>query len=51
MRLFCTGRVVEWDEPDFEGWLKRMGNKKLAGMRAVILLDVFKVSMKYTEAR
>jgi hypothetical protein len=51
MRLFCTGHVVEWDEPDFEGLLKRMGNKKLAGMRAVILLDVFKVSMKCTEAR
>jgi hypothetical protein len=51
MRLFCMGRVIEWDEPDFEGWLKRMGNKKLAGMRAVILLDVFKVSMKCTEAR
>jgi hypothetical protein len=51
MRFFCTGRVVEWDEPDFEGWLKRMGNKRLAGMRAVILLDVFKVSMRCAEAR
>ncbi len=43
MRFFCTGRVVEWNEPGFEGWLKRMGNKKVTGARAVILLDVFKV--------
>ena len=45
MRFFCTGRVVEWNEPGFEGWLKRMGGKKLTGMRAVIVLDVFKVSL------
>lgn len=45
MRLFCTGRVVEWNEPGFEGWLTRMGNKRFTGMRAVILLDVFKVGL------
>lgn len=43
MRLFCTARVVEWDEPDFGSWLKRMGEKKVTAMRAVIILDVFKV--------
>jgi hypothetical protein len=43
MRLFCKGRVVEWNEPGFDGWLKRMGDKKVLGARAVILLEVFKV--------
>lgn len=43
MRLFCTGRVIPWDHPDFDSWRERMGNKEFAGMRAVILLDVWKV--------
>ena len=46
MRFFCTGRVVGWDEPGFDGWLQRMGNdktKNVTGARAVIILDVFKV--------
>jgi hypothetical protein len=43
LRFFCTGRVVEWDDKDFETWLARMGNKKVQGARAVIVLDVFKV--------
>lgn len=43
MRFFCTGRVVAWNEPGFDGWLTRMGNKNLTGARAVIVLDVFKV--------
>lgn len=43
MRLFCTGRVVPWDHPQFDEWRKRMGNKHFEGMRAVILLDVWKV--------
>lgn len=43
MRFFCTGRVVGWNEPGFDGWLKRMGNKTVVGARAVIVLDVFKV--------
>lgn len=42
MRFFCTGRVVGWDEPGFDGWLQRMGNKNVTGARAVIILDVFK---------
>lgn len=43
MRFFCTGRVVEWDQPEFEPLLKKMGKKRLEGARAVILLDVWKV--------
>jgi hypothetical protein len=43
MRFFCTGRVVEWDQPEFEPMLRRMGMKNFEGARAVILLDVFKV--------
>ncbi|KFY91670.1 hypothetical protein V500_04540 [Pseudogymnoascus sp. VKM F-4518 (FW-2643)] len=43
MRFFCTGRVVEWDDKDFDSWLAKMGNKKILGARAVIVLDVFKV--------
>ena len=43
MRFFCTGKVVEWDHPRFEGLLERMGKEKIEGARAVILLSVFKV--------
>ena len=43
MRLFCTGRVVEADQPDFAIWLDRMGKSNFEGARAVILLDIFKV--------
>lgn len=42
MRFFCTGRVVEYDQPGFEPLLQRMGKKRVEGARAVILLDVFK---------
>lgn len=57
MRLFCRGRVVEWHEEGFGGLVERIlaargcvkgnGNgdsKEVVGARAVILLDVFKVS-------
>ncbi|KAI9776656.1 MAG: hypothetical protein M1839_009462 [Geoglossum umbratile] len=43
LRLFCTGRVVEWDEPVFEPTLRKMGKKGMDGARAVVLLDVWKV--------
>lgn len=43
MRLFCTGSVIEWDQPEFPAYLKRMGKSEVAGARAVIKLDVFKV--------
>lgn len=42
MRLFCTGRVVEHDQPEFEQLLSKMGKKTFDGARAVILLDIFK---------
>lgn len=44
MRLFCKGRVIEWDQPQFNDVLESMGpEKKLAGARAIILLDIWKV--------
>ena len=43
MRFFCTGHVVEWDQPSFATILLKMAKKKLEGARAVILLDVWKV--------
>ena len=43
VRFFCTGRVVEWDQPGFEVLLKRMSKDRLMGARAIILLDIFKV--------
>jgi hypothetical protein len=45
MRFFCTGRVIAWNEPGFNGWLEKMGGKDVTGARAVILLDVFKVDI------
>lgn len=43
MRFFCKGRVVEWDQPEFEVLLEKMGKARIPSARAVILLDVFKV--------
>jgi hypothetical protein len=43
MRFFCKGRVVEWDQPEFEVLLTKMGKKRIEGARAVIMLAVFKV--------
>ncbi|TVY42744.1 Pyridoxamine 5'-phosphate oxidase family protein [Lachnellula subtilissima] len=43
MRFFCTGRVVEWDQAEFESLLRRMGKKRVDGARAVIMLTVWKV--------
>ena len=51
MRLFCTARVVEFDEPDFGAWIKRMGEKRVTAMRAVIVLDVFKVRTTHPSAQ
>ena len=42
MRWFCTGRVVEWDQPEYEGLIKAMGKEEITGARAVILLHVYK---------
>jgi len=43
MRFYCTGRVVEWDQPEFEVLLGKMGKTKIEGARAIICLDVWKV--------
>lgn len=43
LRLFCHGRSIEFDHPDFEPWLERLGCKGLVGQRAVIVLDVYSV--------
>ena len=45
LRFFCRGRVVEWDEMGFAGWVGRLGGEGVEGKRAVVLLDVFKVSV------
>lgn len=47
MRFFCTGKVIEFDQPEYQGLLDKMGKQHIAGARAVILLHIFKVS-RYT---
>lgn len=42
MRWFCTGRVVEWDQPEFDDLLKKMHKVKIDGARAIVMLRVFK---------
>ncbi|MCJ1387106.1 hypothetical protein MMC17_010235 [Xylographa soralifera] len=42
-RFFCRGRVVEWDEAAFAGWVARMGKADVPGTRAVVVLDVWQV--------
>lgn len=42
MRWHCKGRVVEWDQPEFEKLLKEVGKEKIIGARAVIMLEVWK---------
>jgi hypothetical protein len=37
------GKIVEWDEPGFSGWVHRMGDHKVIGARAIIVLEVFRV--------
>lgn len=43
MRFFCTGKVVEWNQPEFGPLLEKMGKRRVEGARAIIMLDVFKV--------
>lgn len=44
MRFFCTGEVIEFDQPRYHDLLKKMGKDHVDGARAVILLHIFKVS-------
>lgn len=50
LRLFCTGRVVEWNEVEFRVLVSRMRmvDKRVEGARAVIHLDIFKVCLLST---
>ncbi|KAH7039922.1 uncharacterized protein B0I36DRAFT_3482 [Microdochium trichocladiopsis] len=44
MRLFCRGRVIEWDSPEFGSFLSdTMKLDKVDAARAIIVLDIFKV--------
>jgi hypothetical protein len=45
LRLFCTGAIIEWNQPEFLGYSQRMGKPQTVGARAIIKLDVFKVSI------
>lgn len=44
MRWYCKGRVVEWDQPEFEVLLKKMGKEPVMSARAVIVFHVWKAS-------
>ncbi|KAK1703191.1 pyridoxamine phosphate oxidase [Colletotrichum lupini] len=54
LRLFCNSRIVEWDHPDFDKWMKRViprddtavGNsnrESYDGARAVVVGEVWEV--------
>ncbi|KAL7914267.1 pyridoxamine phosphate oxidase family protein [Trichoderma velutinum] len=43
MRLFCTGTVVERTDPKFPDLITSMGKKELPAIRAIIMLDIWKV--------
>ncbi|KAK1544369.1 pyridoxamine phosphate oxidase [Colletotrichum paranaense] len=54
LRLFCKSRIVEWDHPDFDKWMKRVipqddtagGNsnrESYDGARAVVVGEVWEV--------
>lgn len=44
VRFFCTGRVVEWWEPEFGRLGQRMG-MQVEGARAVVVLSIWKVGL------
>ncbi|WQF81887.1 hypothetical protein CDEST_06901 [Colletotrichum destructivum] len=49
LRLFCKSRIIEWDHPDFDSWMKRIvpqgetGRISYDGARAVVVGDVWEV--------
>lgn len=47
LSLFCRGKVVEFDDPAFPSWLERLGHKRPAAVRSIILLDIFHVGTSY----
>lgn len=44
MRLFCKGRVIERKDPEFEPEMKRINKNGIPGTRAIVMLDIWKVS-------
>lgn len=42
MRWFCRGRVIEWDQPEFDVMLDRMKKNRIDGARAILAFEVFK---------
>lgn len=44
MRLFCRGRIIERDSPEFEPFLyERMKLQKVDSARAIVVLDIYEV--------
>lgn len=44
LRLFCKSRVVEWDEPSFGDWVRRIAGEDpeaFDGARAVVIGDIW----------
>ncbi|KAK1999760.1 pyridoxamine phosphate oxidase [Colletotrichum falcatum] len=49
LRLFCKSRIIEWDHPEFDAWMKRVvpqgsaGRDSYDGARAVVVGEVWEV--------
>ncbi|KAF6810572.1 pyridoxamine phosphate oxidase family protein [Colletotrichum sojae] len=49
LRLFCKSKIVEWDDPEFDSWMKRIvpageaGRQSYDGARAVVVGEVWEV--------
>ncbi|EFQ35199.1 pyridoxamine phosphate oxidase [Colletotrichum graminicola] len=47
LRLFCKSRIIEWDHPEFDSWMKRIvpqgptGRDSYDGARAVVVGEVW----------
>jgi hypothetical protein len=41
LRFFCTGSVIEWDQPEFHTYLERMGNKSVVGASGYSVLQFY----------
>jgi hypothetical protein len=39
---FCKGRVIEWNDPEFDVVLDRMKKNRIDGARAILYFEVFK---------
>lgn len=43
VRLYCVGHITEFDNPNFGSMLEGIGLEKVPGMRAIVVLDIWKV--------